>query len=121
MKWQRIKKHSDIKLGGVRVEIEEVDRSVKSVTLTDAAGNQMKVALDGYSMIAMVPAQPEMKDAWLLSGTYKGLQVREYHESEYAATSRRAELGHSDELTIEKIKVAVDDEGKTPEGDEIPF
>lgn len=121
MKWQRIKKSSDASLAGVLVQIEEVDRSVKAVTLTDAKGNQVKIALDSYSMNVLVPAEPTMKDAFRLHGIYKGLQVREHFAYEHEAEARHRELSNVETLSVEKVKIAVDDDGKTPDGDEIPF
>lgn len=121
MKWQRIKKQGDIALAGINVEVEEVDGSFKSVTLTDQNGKQAKIALDSYSMNVMVPAVPEMKEAWRLSGIFKGLTVREHFEYQHEAEARHRELSNVETLAVEKVKVAVDDAGKTPDGDEIPF
>lgn len=124
MKWQTIKTAGDISLDGVKAEIEMHNGSVKSIELTDAKGARVKACLDSYSLSVLIPAKPEMKDAALLKGEFRGLPVKELFDHDYEARDRMREItgGHDDgSLTIEKVKVPVTDAGELPRGADIPF
>lgn len=125
MNWERIKAASEIVLDGIKVEIETHDKSLRAVELTDAKGNRVKVCLSNYSDFAvMIPAKPEMRDAHLLKGEFRGLQVKELFEHVSDARQRLAEITDGRDgatLTIEKVKVAATEAGGLPAGEEIPF
>lgn len=124
MKWQTIKTASEITLDGIKAEIEMHNGSVKSVELTDAKGGRLKACLDSYSLSILIPAKPEMKDAYLLKGEFRGLSVKELFEQEYEAKQRLRDItdgGDENALTIEKVKVPVTDMGTLPAGADIPI
>lgn len=59
MKFKSVKKASEIKLDGVKIELDTVDGSIKGLTITDAKGNLLRVAERSYSLYVEVPAPPE--------------------------------------------------------------
>lgn len=125
MNWQKIKAASEIVLDGIKVEVESHDKSLRAVELTDAKGNRVKICMGGYSdFTVMIPAKPELRDALLLKGEFRGLPVKELFADDYEAKSRLREITNGSDdgsLTIEKVKAPVTESGDLPKGDDIPF
>lgn len=110
MKFQTIKKDSEVFLNGVNVSIDRVDNSLRSITLTDDVGNVVKVQIASYSMEILVPAAPKMVEKFMLKGNVCGLIVNEQFDDKYSAENRKNEIESNTrsecELTIEKEMVA---------------
>ena len=107
MKWTRLKTSTANILDGIKIESDYSETVLKSVTLTDASGHVARVVIDSYSLYLEVPAPPATEKKWELSGTFKGLAVRELFAYEHEAKYRRDEL--SDELSIAEVDVPVEE------------
>jgi hypothetical protein len=101
MKWTTSK--AKPVLDGIVIEIDQTDTSLTAVTFTDASGNKVRIRYESYCMKMEVLAPPEMVKKWELSGTFKGLAVRELFDDKYSAEDRRNEL--DSELVIAEVEV----------------
>lgn len=89
------KKNSDIQLPGLCVDIERIDGSIKTITLS--CGDKVVVIRGDWSgMSVAVPAPPKLVKRWRLTGALKGLTVDESFETMSAATERMEELELAD-------------------------
>lgn len=112
MKLITAKTASEIKLNGIKVELEMVDGTAKSATLTDADGNIVKFTQENYAGFrAYVAAPPEMKTQWRLEGEVLGVKIDESFDEQYLAMDRRNQLAsalHNEpEFTITETQVEV--------------
>ena len=105
MLWQTVKHSKDVVLQGISIEIDKVNSSFSLVTLTDAAGNKLRIRQESYNMQVEVPAKPEKEKKWAVRGEFKGLQVDETFDGKYEAESRRDDLDSS--LTVEETEVEI--------------
>ena len=108
MKFKSTKKASDIILEGVTVELDMVDNAVKSVILTDAKGNTVRVIERTYNLYVEVPAPPEMVKRWKLSGHVLDLPLEKVFEHEYEAIEEKSRLegdAARSKLNVEEIQV----------------
>lgn len=125
MQFITAKKSSDIKLAGIKAELDITDKSVNGVTFTDAEGNVVRVSLRSYSMAVEVPAPPVMVKRFKVLGKVLGLSVNELYSERYDADIRADELNRgSMSPEVEVLEVEVPEEQATtalPETDDLPF
>lgn len=111
MKLVSVKTADAIKLTGITVELEIVDNSTKSATLTDADGNMVQFAIDSYNFKVYVKAPPVRVKKYHLHGEVLGLSVDETFDAEHEAMHRRNQLcsgmHNEPELTITEVEVEV--------------
>lgn len=95
MDWTQIKNSNDVKLAGIRVEVERTDKILRSITLTDGAGQSVKIGIDAYTLQVLVPAPvpTETKTVlvWETAGVRCSATVAGAPE-EYDAVCKRQEL-----------------------------
>lgn len=89
MRFATVKKQSDITPLGVQCVADFTDGTVKVLTITDPAGNVLRVRVDSYSMIVEVPAPPATKKVCRLSGTVAGVPVSHDFDDVYQAQRAR--------------------------------
>lgn len=113
IKWKTVKSGAELKLKGCTIELEHVDGSAKGVTIRDDAGGVVRIWLDNsWSLGVAVPAPPETKSAWAVTGKVLGVTIDEVFDTEREADTRRDELttGVSDEgdakVKVERVKLA---------------
>lgn len=125
MQFITVKKSSDIKLAGIKAELDITDKSVNGVTFTDAEGNVVRVSLRSYSMTVEVPAPPTMVKRFKVIGKVLGLSVNELYADRYDADIRADELNRGAmSPQVEVLEVEVPEEQATtvvPETDDLPF
>lgn len=126
MKWVQAKTDKQLTLNGVRIEVEHRDKSIFSITLTDDHGAAIKVSRDGsYGVGVYVPAPPEMKKVFELTGSIAGgsIPVALRFESKYQAESKQNEVsGHgATDLKIAEVEVAEDEWPAEAPDSGVPF
>lgn len=125
MQFITVKKSSDIKLAGIKAELDITDKSVNGVTFTDADGNVVRVSLRSYSMTVEVPAPPTMVKRFKVIGKVLGLPVDELFADRYDADIRADELNRglmSPGVEVLEVEVPEEQATKTlPETDDLPF
>ena len=123
MNWQRIKTASEVRLAGIAVSLEVIDKSICGITLRDKDGNTVRASKQGYSDFAIfIPAEPEMKEVFKLHGKYRGkVDMCESFPSQYEADQRHRELDYDDNLKIDGVTEAVKEDAPAPELADIPF
>lgn len=112
MKMVKVKSAREIVLQGVRAELETMDGSIKSITLTDAGGRMVKVSQDYYTaLLVTVPAPPEFQTKYRVTGRYAGCALDPTAcDSEQEAEERAASLRNMGvDVEIEPFHVAIDD------------
>lgn len=114
MRYAKVKHPAEIQLEGVTVEMETVDDSLQSVTITDVKGNVLKLAMISYTLYAQIPAPPKMVKRYAVQGTVLtlpvDLQFAHRHEAENAADHfRRGTSPDNVALTVSEVLVAEDD------------
>lgn len=111
MKMTEARKNSEVVLDGVSIEITRKDNSTIRVSFRDTKGNVVEIGKDGYSgMEVLVPAKPEKKKVFQLSGKVIDLTVSENFDSKYEADSRKEMLERKDSeatLSIEEVEMEV--------------
>lgn len=112
MKFKSVKRAVDLVLDGIGFDCEWRDGSLVAVSMMDAKGNVVRVAMDGYSMHAYVPAPPEKKTVHVVSGTVRvaGTQIREEFDEAHDARSRKSELEQADvcdSVTVAQEEIAI--------------
>jgi len=113
VKFKSVKKTSEIKLDGVKVEFDMVDGSIKAVTLTDASGNVVRCAERGYNFYVEVPAPPETEKKYRLHGSVLGISVEKTFDDEFTAKEEQRRLERScineseADLKVEFVEIAV--------------
>lgn len=119
------KRLQDVKLDGIKVDWEKRDSNVIAITLTDAAGNMVRIARASFysdALAMFVPEPPKFEDRWILSGTFAGCHVRRTFDAQQAAEETKREFPRDADLTIEKQAVQIDEVGEPVGADaEIPF
>ena len=75
MKWKTLKTATEVKLDGIKTEIEWVNGQIYSVLLTDKSGNKLSVRYASYSFDVSVPAPKETEKKYVLSGMFKGATI----------------------------------------------
>ncbi len=119
MRYVEAKKDSDIKLGGVRAEIDWKGSSAKEVTFRDAEGNVVKVT-GSYGIDVLVQAPPQTVTRHRLSGRIPGITeaVLEYHETEHAANERLRDIEKALRVThtlkVEKVEITEEEADAHP-------
>lgn len=93
MKLVEIKKASECPLKGVKMEIEDIAGSPKSVTFTDSEGNLLKVC-EYYSGVRLLKvAPPEFKKKWAVNGVLGLLTLtEELFDHKHEADQRRQDI-----------------------------
>jgi len=116
MKFKSVKKVQDLKLEGVTFEMELLDKQLQSVTLTDGAGNVVKLSKQGYGdFAAFVPQPPEMVKKFELRYTLALIGDKtELFDEKYEAEARGRELAGMypeirDNMTTKEVEVAEQD------------
>lgn len=109
MNWETVKANKDAAvLDGIEIEIDKSDSSTTAVTMTDKAGNRLRLRMDSYTLRVEVPAKPKTEKMWALRGEFKGLPVDETFESAYRAENRRDELEYGNkDMVIEEVDVEI--------------
>jgi len=125
MQFITVKKSSDIKLAGIKAELDITDKSVNGVTFTDADGNVVRVSLRSYSMTVEVPAPPTMVKRFKVIGKVLGLPVDELFADRYDADIRADEWNRglmSPGVEVQEVEVP-EEQATTPvpETDDLPF
>lgn len=85
MRFKSVKNAKDLALAGIAFEIEQVDGSVQSLSMTDSDGNLVRLSLRSYSLQIEIPAPPKTVKQWQLSGTVLGLPVSLNFKNDYEA------------------------------------
>lgn len=89
IKFETVKKFSELKLEGITIEVECRDGQPFSITFLDGAGHLIRVARGDYSgMSIMLPEKPKMIKRWAVRGDVYGMKADEVFESEYEAQKR---------------------------------
>jgi hypothetical protein len=124
MKFERIKKDSQLTLNGVTFETEYHDSALQGVTMRDAAGNVVRLALNSYSLYALVPAKPTVVKRHRVAGTVAGFPVEQFFENDYDATRAKShyesKLRSDEDVALTITVVEVPEEQAEPSPD-IPF
>ncbi len=114
MKLKRLKPVPADFLKGVAIETDVRDGSLHGITITDADGRFIKIAMESYSMYAYEKAPPETVKRWALKGKLLG-DIDYYREFEdnYDARRHREKLAEdcgkdADDLGIECVEVEVE-------------
>jgi len=113
MKWQTIKKESEVKLEGVTVTFDVHNKQIVTVTLADKNGGVFRISEGKYSGIDILgPAAPVMVDRWKVAGSFLGFtDINELFENEYEANNRVSELkdkaGYPSDFAIKAEKVSI--------------
>lgn len=113
MKLKAIDKSADIKLKGIDAEIVVSTSGVIRIVLKDSEGHYLEIEKGDYSGLSVrVPAPPDKKKVWRLSGKLVNMPIQEDFESDYEASKRLRDLeaAISDgkrELKVEEIEVEV--------------
>lgn len=128
MRWENAKAASAVKLKGVEIEFDLVDKTLKAVLIRDMAGNICRVAIEDYNQLrCLIPAGPVKEKRHVLHGTTPLGKFREAFESKYEAESRQTEIDgmfrKDVDLKIECAEVEVDESGepKAESLSDIPF
>ncbi len=109
MDFERIQQVSDIRLDGIKVEVERRDGAIIALTLRDSAGHTLRIAsgstYDGVQVL--VPAAPKQILRHFVTGVRKdGSRVEERFNDYYAANTRRDQLvGMGADVTVEAREV----------------
>ena len=91
MDWKSIKTSREVVLDGIAAHIEREDRSIRSVTFTDAAGHAVLVKSD-YGLRVCVPQEPEKAQVSKVTGEIAGVKIDESYEDGFTARQRATEL-----------------------------
>ncbi len=111
-KWSTLKQHTDFKLAGVSIECEVVDKSIKSIVLTqaDCAFKIMKSDSYGENLKIAEKVLGDEIDGWLITAkTKSGLalpSVEKFFDSEWEADDYVRTL-KDDELDTDKTRLKV--------------
>lgn len=95
MDWKKIERSVEAQLGGVSIAVTRENGSITAVDFTDAAGKQVRVSLNSYSMFVLVPAKPETRKVTEINGAVAGVPfstVIEEPASSYEVTSKVRDL-----------------------------
>lgn len=110
MKMQEAKTEKDIKLDGVKAEITRKDSYVIRIILRDTTGNVVEVAESRYNGIeVLIPAPPEKKKVWKVTGKIAGIPIDENFDGQYSADQRKEKLEslNAEELAVKEVEVEV--------------
>lgn len=101
------KSANELVLDGVDVQPEYHNKSLRAITLTDGTGRVLKIEVEYSTLKALVVAEPETKEVFVLRGKVPvvGADINEAFESEYDAQVRRRELEQAS--VIENAEIAV--------------
>lgn len=81
MKFERVKKVSEIQLEGITIEVDQTDSTINHVTLTDAKGNLVRFGVVSFNFVVEVPAKPKTVKRFQVEGTVVGaMMVPEVYE-----------------------------------------
>lgn len=123
-----VKDPASVKLKGVRLDFEVVDKAVKQLRLVDATGAVLIVkAPSGYSDTLQILeiAPPEQQEKWVVEGTLCGIAISESFDDKWSAEQRQRDLNAAirsdDEVKVEKRSVLVGVPMLAASADEIPF
>lgn len=120
IKWKTVKDDSELKLAGCTIEVERIDGAAKAVIIRDGAGGVVKIWENSWALGIAVPAPPEAKVAWAVTGKVLGIVVDEVFATEAKADERRDELAASVEnadVMVRRIKLV---DGKREEEFDVP-
>lgn len=123
MQFITAKKSSDIKLAGIKAELDITDKSVNGVTFTDTEGNVVRVSLRSYSMAVEVPAPPVMVKRFKVAGKLMGLTVNEMFDDAFNAEVRVEELTRlstNADLGVEEVEIP-EEQACQADADDLPF
>ncbi|CUJ58767.1 Uncharacterised protein [Achromobacter xylosoxidans] len=123
MQFITAKKSSDIKLAGIKAELDITDKSVNGVTFTDAEGNVVRVSLRSYSMAVEVPAPPVMVKRYKVAGKLMGLTVNEMFDDAFNAEVRVEELTRlstNADLGVQEVEIP-EEQACQADADDLPF
>lgn len=118
--WKTIKQDAELKLAGCTIEVERIDGAAKAVIIRDGAGGVVKIWENSWALGIAVPAPPEAKVAWAVTGKVLGIVVDEVFATEAKADERRDELAASVEnadVMVRRIKLV---DGKREEEFDVP-
>lgn len=87
-------------LEGIKVAEVVGDTDIKSITLEDKKGKQLKISYGSYDVAVYGSKEPEYENKWVLRGNYKGIQVNEVFDEKYEASKRHGELDYDVSLVI---------------------
>ncbi len=128
MNYVNAKNAAEIKLDGISVAFDKVDRGLQAVYLRDASGNRLRIAINSSSLQVQVPAPPEMEKRYVLRGEVPALgKVEkvfvEKHEAEGARDELTSAMRGDKEFTItcEEVEVAPNGVAANATDDAIPF
>lgn len=109
MKLMRAKTAADVKLKGVVLELVTEGGEIHRIILRDVDGGYLEIARKDYSLQAFIPAPPEMKKVWKITGTMVGMEIEKIFDDEYEAKQAVAKIeGVQDtKFKIEEIEVEV--------------
>lgn len=95
-------------LDGITITQERRDSQLHAVTFTDAQGHVVKIALQSYCLVLLVPQEPEKVKKEIVHGEIAGVKVREEFDDAFQAHQRQRELegaGATVETVTEEVEV----------------
>ncbi len=93
MKWKTTKKVSDLKLDGIKFDVEQTDSTITAITMSDPAGNKVHLTLRSYAIEIAIPAPPELEKKHQLSYTLALIGDRsETFDEKHEAEARSRDL-----------------------------
>ena len=113
MNMQTVKKESEIKLDGLKVEITRKDGTAMGITLRDGNGGTLVIQSNGWGngIDVLVPAPPKKVDRWAVKGSIKGVAFCELFDEEHKALTRMRDFDMpGEDVTVAMNKVEVDEE-----------
>ena len=91
MNWTRIKSSTVPKLDGIHIDLDLVNDRVVSVTLSDNAGNELRIDSDYTGLVISTPTPPSVTK-WRVNGYIKSIDWSVDHADEAAARESALKL-----------------------------
>ncbi len=131
MKLKTIKAAGEIKLKDVHVELEIVDKVIRSITLTDVGGTFLKITHgESYSnnIKVLIAEQPEVETKFKVTGTLHAgsdseIPFRKVLDDEHRANNLAQDLRYkgAEDAKVEPVEVRKPADDIVDNHDDIPF
>lgn len=111
MKLEQVKKAEDVKLDGITVIVDKNASGIMNLTLTDAAGNLLRIDQGSYELIkAWVPAAKKTERRFVLTGIVYGAEYRHGFKTQVEALSMRTKIEENFDGEDPTPKLAITEE-----------